>query len=248
MKTGSGIKKKSYQNLLSVLLFVHLIAVTLPPLSLQSRGPYGVSPFIAKLIRPLEPYCQFLYIDRGYAFFAPDPGSSHLLQIRVEESSGEFEELFYPDLKRHWPRLLYHRHFMLSEYLQELYRPQAIQGGAELSKEEIQQLLSERERYDRVRSSYSRHLQRVFGGKRISMRRIEHLLPNYGQYLDDPQPLTHPDSYRVLRDPNSRQNATKEGMIDANSNGSMSSGANEAEEIRERMLDDLQPEVQEDTA
>ena len=201
MPTDQCITNRPMRVLLSILVVLHFLAVVLPPTSLQARGPLGLSPFIAKILHPLESYCQFLYIDRGYAFFAPDPGPSHLLQVRVEESNGEFKEYLYPDLNRQWPRLKYHRHFMLSEFLHDLYRPKVMSGN-ELSRLQESRSIAERGRYERVLHSYSNHLQYSFGGKRISLRRLEHLLPSYEQYLLDPLPLNHPDSYRVLRDIN----------------------------------------------
>ena len=94
MAANQNIRRRLGRFSLSILVLMHLAAVVLPPLSFQSRGPLGGSPFVTNLIRPFEAYCQFLYLDRGYSFFAPDPGPSHLIQIRVADSSGASEELF----------------------------------------------------------------------------------------------------------------------------------------------------------
>ena len=109
--------------LLSFLLTAHLFALVLPPLSVQTRGPIGPSPSVSTGLEWVEPYSQLLYIDRGYAFFAPDPGPSHLIQAAITGPDGQRREKIYPDIEQQRPRLLYHRHFMLSEFLQEIYHP-----------------------------------------------------------------------------------------------------------------------------
>lgn len=191
--------QRSVKLIITSLIVVHLLAIVLPPLSFQTRGRSGVSPFIGRLVAPIEAYCQFLYLNRGYAFFAPDPGPSHLIQVRVQDTEGHDEEMFYPDINRQWPRLLYHRYFMLTEYLNEVYRP-SVGSGSEYSQEELETLRKEREKYDLIRNSYSLHLQNVHGGKQVSLRRIEHLLPRYDLYRQAPRPLNDPTSYRVLLD------------------------------------------------
>lgn len=220
------LPKRLTRITISLLIVYHLSAVVLPPLSLQAHGPGGLSPFIAFFRQPIEAYCRLLYIDRGYAFFAPDPGPSHLLQVRVEEPNGDYEEYLYPDSNRQWPRLLYHRHFMLTEYLHEIYRPKmpSDSGNADL---EFRRMRAERERYDQVLSSYAKHLQHVHRGRRISIRRLEHLLPQYDQYVVDPKPLNDPLSYRVLRDV-SGVRSNNNGAMDLPSNLGGSAHWNEA--------------------
>ena len=191
--------QRSVKLIITSFIVVHLLAIVLPPLSFQARGRSGVSPFIGRLVAPIEAYCQFLYLNRGYAFFAPDPGPSHLIQVRVQDAEGHDEEMFYPDVNRQWPRLLYHRYFMLTEYLNEVYRPR-IESASEYSEEELWVLRNEREKYDLIRNSYSLHLQSVHGGKQVSLRRIEHLLPRYDLYRQAPRPLNDSTSYRVLLD------------------------------------------------
>lgn len=202
--------QRSVKLIITSLIVVHLLAIVLPPLSFQARGRSGVSPFIGRLVAPIEAYCQFLYLNRGYAFFAPDPGPSHLIQVRVQDTEGHDEEMFYPDINRQWPRLLYHRYFMLAEYLNEVYRP-SVESGSEYSQEELGILRKDREKYDLIRNSYSLHLQNVHGGKQVSLRRIEHLLPRYDLYRQAPRPLNDSTSYRVLLD-STRRDVHKNGI------------------------------------
>jgi hypothetical protein len=185
----------------SILLVGHLLAVVLPPLSFQTRGPIGQSPSIATIIAPLEGYSQFLYIDRGYAFFAPEPGPSHLVQVAVSESDGRVAETMIPDREVHWPRLLYHRHFMLTEFLDRIYQPLGPPPElVEADPEQAEYWMRMRARYEHVRQSVVEHLEHEYPGRDVAIRRIEHLIPDVIDYRLEPVSLTHPDSYRVMLD------------------------------------------------
>ncbi len=140
-------------------------------------------------------------MDRGYAFFAPDPGPSHLIQAAVIGSGGNVTEQLYPDLEQQWPRLLYHRHFMLAEYLSEIYEapgpPDELYridpGEAELWKRL-------RGRYEHVRQSMVDHLQTQHEGQEVAIRRIEHGLPGLEDFVAEPIKLNDPRLYQVLLD------------------------------------------------
>src|SRR6056297_2251607 len=90
----------------SVLLIGHLIAVFIAPLSFQTRSSRGSSPSVDLIAGPVRGYGEFLYLNRGYAFFAPDPGPSHLIQAAIVDPEGRMVEQMYPDLDQQWPRLL----------------------------------------------------------------------------------------------------------------------------------------------
>jgi hypothetical protein len=186
---------------ISVLVLAHGLAVLLPPLAFQSRGPLGLSPAIAMAITPLEGYGQFLYIDRGYAFFAPDPGPSHLIQAAITDPRGGRTELVYPDLERQWPRLLYHRHFMLAEFLQQIYQPPGPPPElAEADPFEAEMWVRTRARYEHVRQSVVEHLKHEYPGQDVAILRLEHLIPNVIEFQREPIALTDPRLYRVLPD------------------------------------------------
>ena len=187
--------------LLSFLLTAHLFALVLPPLSVQTRGPIGPSPSVSTGLEWVEPYSQLLYIDRGYAFFAPDPGPSHLIQAAITGPDGQRREKIYPDIEQQRPRLLYHRHFMLSEFLQEIYHPPG--PPEELQKvdpQEAQYWSVARARYESVRQSIMDHLRHEYSGNDVAIARIEHLLPNLIDYQQEPVELTDERLYRVLLD------------------------------------------------
>ncbi|MFK8113694.1 MAG: hypothetical protein AB8B91_15940 [Rubripirellula sp.] len=181
---------------LSVLIVAHLLAVVLPPLSFQTQP----SPSVSTLLAPVEGYGQFLYVDRGYAFFAPDPGPSHLVQAAVKDDSGNLVEKMFPDRQQQFPRLLYHRYFMLTEFLEEIYQPPTPPELAELDAEEAAIWERARSRYEHVRTSFVEHLKHEHPGKEVAIRRVEHLIPNIVEYQNEPIELTDPRLYQVLFD------------------------------------------------
>jgi hypothetical protein len=189
---------KAVRSTLTVIVLVHLMAVVLPPLWFQTRP----SPAVATLLRPVEGYGQFLYIDRGYAFFAPDPGPSYLVQAAITSGPGTpAVERMYPDRQDQWPRLLYHRHFMLTEFLNEIYQPPGPPAElVELDREEAENWVRARSRYEHVRTSYVDHLKHVHPGKDVAIRRVEHLIPNIVEFQREPVPLNDPRLYQVLLD------------------------------------------------
>jgi hypothetical protein len=185
---------------LSLLIAVHLIAVVSPPLAFQTRGPLGLSPSIDTLIRPVEGYSQFLYMDRGYAFFAPEPGPSHLLQAAIGSETGTVERM-YPDREDQWPRLLYHRHFMITEFLEEIYQPPGPpEALLQIDPVEAEYWQRRRARYEHVRQSIVDHLRHENPGREVAVRRIEHLIPDLNDFRRDPIELTDPRLYQVLLD------------------------------------------------
>lgn len=186
---------------ISVLVLGHLMAVVLPPLSFQTRGPLGVSPSVASVLGWFEPYSQLLYIDRGYAFFAPDPGPSHLVQAAITDSQGQLKEVMFPDRSEQWPRLLYHRHFMLTEFLEEIYEPPGPPSELiEIDPVQAEYWKSRRTRYEYVRQSYVDHLRAVHPNSEVAIRRIEHRIPEILEFQNRPIELTDESLYRVMLD------------------------------------------------
>lgn len=189
-------------------------------MAFQSRGPRGISPSVSKLLAPFAAYGQFFYLDRGYAFFAPDPGPSHLMRAEIgrvgdpvsEKPATEIAAVLptedtrlYPNLNEQWPRLLYHRHFMLAEFLNDSYQPQlpadaARLVGPELPLAELKAWRLGRERYDTILGSMTNHLEKKFDDRTVTIDRIEHLLPDFVIYATDPLPLSDPSTYIVLED------------------------------------------------
>jgi len=96
-------------GLVNVWLVIHLIGVFLPAFSIPP------SPEIVRdLYWSLRFYPQAIYMDHGYHFFGPDPGDSTLLRFVAVQADGTSVRGTYPN-RNAFPRLRYHRHFMLTE-------------------------------------------------------------------------------------------------------------------------------------
>ncbi|OUT54507.1 MAG: hypothetical protein CBB71_22465 [Rhodopirellula sp. TMED11] len=185
----------------SLVILFHLCALVLPPLAFQTSSPGQPSTLFASLFKPFQGYAQFLYTDRGYAFFAPNPGPSNLIGVAMETPDGSVQEVLYPDLNQQWPRLLYHRHFMMTEYLNELYWPPGPPAELTTQDPEAARLWKQRRgRYEAVRDSIVRHLKQVNEGRDVKIRRLRHHQPDMLDYRADPIALNDERLYEILRD------------------------------------------------
>lgn len=107
----------------SLVLAYHLVAVLIHPLGTMPQfDTPGAPPILPEAVRPaFQPYITALSLDHTYKFFAPNPGPSHLLRYDLYYADGRKEigdlRNQFPDKTQHWPRLLYHRYFMLAESL-----------------------------------------------------------------------------------------------------------------------------------
>ena len=201
MAPGRQLPSRRLRLAISVLVVAHLSAVFLPPLAFQTSGPLGLSPSVATALAPVEPYTEFTYLNRGYAFFAPDPGPSHLIQAGITDPAGELNESLYPDLERQWPRLLYHRNFMLAEFLNEIHQPPGPPPTLDESDPQAAESWRRgRSRYETVRRSMTRHLQSRYPDSGVAIRRIEHRIPDVISFRRDAIDLTDPRLYQVLLD------------------------------------------------
>src|ERR1044072_2681228 len=111
--------------LISAVLLLHLAAVFTAPFAFASNAGEGSrSPLASALASGLRPYITALFLEHGYFFFAPLVGPNHLVDYRVEFDDGRPPvEGRFPDLAKERPRLLYHRHFMLAEALNNSSAP-----------------------------------------------------------------------------------------------------------------------------
>ena len=100
-------------RLASLVILGFLFILILGPLSNPVASPYLSGPIAAKV----SPLHRALFLGHGYRFFGPDPGPGHLLVYQGQKADGTKFEGVFPDSDSHWPRLLYHRWFMLSETL-----------------------------------------------------------------------------------------------------------------------------------
>lgn len=102
----------------SVLIALHLAAIFSAPCA----GPPPSSQLERDVAGVFDPYLQAAFLNHGYRFFAPNPGPSHLVRFEMKDADGKTKTGRFPDLASERPRLLYHRHFMLSETIFNLTR------------------------------------------------------------------------------------------------------------------------------
>ncbi|HBE66782.1 MAG TPA: hypothetical protein DDW52_01405 [Planctomycetaceae bacterium] len=183
---------KGVKIVISVLLCLHLLAVLVEPLQFFSQSPRGVSEAVSPVRRVMAPYSEFAYFNHGYFFFAPEPGPSHLVRADLIYDDGGSATLQFPDKDAQWPRLLYHRHFMLSEFLHILHAPPVDPAVSAEDPELFQNWRRDRNRFLRVRDSFAAHLKDKHQCSQVAITRIEHALPRHvdvlqrGMQLDDP--------------------------------------------------------------
>lgn len=185
---------------LSALLLFHVAAILIPPFTFAtSSGPGQASPFAAPLMQLWRPYIDLLFLDHGYFFFAPNPGPSHLLRAKLEFSDGRpAQELTFPDRNVQWPRLRYHRHFMLAEQLHADAVPPEPPPEVAGIPEELERWRQARTYYELRRASFIRHLQAEHGADRVTLTRLEHAMLGPAEFQATRPPLNAADGYREL--------------------------------------------------
>lgn len=181
--SNSGPWRPIAKVAVSLFLVWHLAAVVLGPLSVPNAMiPTALAPIV-------RPYQQAVFINHGYKFFAPDPGPSHLVRYDILMADGSHQRGQFPDRNKYWPRLLYHRHFMLSEFI----------GNAGPADDWDPRLPWERQPLSawqrEYAKSYGEHLLHTSGGKRVDLELVEHGIPSPQQVLEGVR-LDAPSSYR----------------------------------------------------
>ena len=158
----SGLRRKAFL-LLNVFLAFHLFAIIICPASVEPS-----SPLVRAGFRFVSPYLFALYLDHGFHYFVPDPGASTLVSYSLEFPDGSTKTGRFPSHST-YPRLLYHRFFMLSEFL----------GNGP---EELTPLLER---------AFARNLCRETGATKVTLTRVVHELATEesvlrGMTLNDP--------------------------------------------------------------
>lgn len=156
---------KTWKVLVSLWLGYHFAGLIISPSSIPPSSQLVRNSWVY-----VGPYLQFLYMNQGHHFFAPDPGSSTLVRYTVEKADGTTMEGRIPN-RQIFPRLLYHRHFMLTESIATYEEDQRI--------------------YPLLVRALARELCRENHGTAITMSRVTHLLPTKewiraGERIDDP--------------------------------------------------------------
>ena len=138
--TGRELLSKRTRGVLSLLLVLHLVAIASAPLAMEPASLPA-----QKVFGLFRPYLDAAFLNHGYHFFAPEPGPSHLIRYELTFADGRIESGIFPDPNQQRPRLNYHRHFMLSEFANQLAVNDAQQTALhELSRSFARHLMSER--------------------------------------------------------------------------------------------------------
>jgi hypothetical protein len=124
-----------------------------------------------EVARPFRAYIGVADLNHGYRFFAPNPGPSHLFRYRLSFNDGSTREGHFPNRDEHWPRLLYHRYFMLSENLNTLAPNGPMRDGAASVDEEA------RGPFLALARSYAAQILRGSDAERIDWELTRHYQP-----------------------------------------------------------------------
>jgi hypothetical protein len=146
--------------LVSVLIILHVMAVFIGPWAMPPQNSeLGVS-----FARVFQPYLESMGLANGYRFFAPEPGPSHLVRYEVTLPDGSQQQGVFPDRRQHKPRLLYHRYFMLSEFINTLANPDV-----------------SNERAQAYAKSYARHLADLHQATQVKLYLRRHFVPRMSE-------------------------------------------------------------------
>lgn len=200
----SVIQKSSLRPLTRVLLSgflaFHVFAIFLSPFHFNTIPPGGrPAPDADQLLPWFQPYINFMFLNHGYAFFAPDPpAANHLIRSTlVFDDDQPVVNRQYPDRNRQRPRLLFHRHFMLTEFLHGMYPGPPPESNDDAVRENYQRSLRT---YHRLKSSFENHLQVSSAAKSATVTRIEHRMIPYEVLLRESPSLNDPRTFSDLND------------------------------------------------
>ena len=168
--------------IVSCLLLFHLCAVFAAPCAAPPPASFAWNWLAGRRENGrdgvLVPYLRAGYLNHGYRFFAPNPGPSHLVRFEIDLKSGGQIEGTFPDPEDQWPRLLYHRMFMISESVFNLESPVSEQPPeGMLSDEEQRDFDSQRALADELLKSIARRLLAEHDGERVRLFAQTHEIP-----------------------------------------------------------------------
>jgi hypothetical protein len=184
-----------WRVLISAVILFHLAAVIAAPFSNDPS-----SDLQRETWKVLSPYIFATYLNHGYRFFAPNPSAGHVLRYELEMANGTKSTGQFPDLKSEWPRLMYHRHFMLVEKIVGLLPPPKDSDSdipPEMQKQLEKQRKEMQELYDTVAQCYATHLLESTGAKRVTLQLAVHELPPPRDVLRG-RPLNDPNLFQTL--------------------------------------------------
>ena len=150
---AAAVRFPWWKGVVSLWIVYHLAGIVIAPASVPPS-----SDIVRNSWRLVGPYLQFLYLNHGFHFFAPDPGPSTLVRYVADLPDGTSVVGQIPDKQTMRPRLLYHRHFMLTEFL----------AASDNMDPALQPL--------HVRA-LARQVARQHGAESVTLSRVSHLLP-----------------------------------------------------------------------
>ncbi len=151
---------------LNVWIVFHIFSIMITPATI---GPTSQTSFAAW--RTVSPYPQALFLAHGFHYFAPEPGSSTLLKYEATLADGEVVSGTLPN-RDIFPRLLYHRNFMVTEFL----------GGVE------------GETRDVMVRTFANHIRDRHQAEEVSLIMVRHGLPTMSRVRVGGS-ATEPDLY-----------------------------------------------------
>ena len=158
------------RSIVSLAICAYLVVVVLPPLA----GPPPASLLADRLLQPVRPVVGALALGHGYRFFAPNPGPGHSFRWSVQMPDGTSRSGSIPDAKSDWPRLLYHRRFMLPEKIASLVPlPGAPMEVVRNAKREWQPIVMD----------IAAHILEQEQGSQVELTLVEHYLPTPDEVL-----------------------------------------------------------------
>jgi hypothetical protein len=123
------------------------------------------------------------------------------MECSLTLEDGSLATLRFPDRNAQWPRLLYHRHFMMAENLHQLWAPPLTpEASNELDAQLVKDWQRDRQRFESVRDSIRNHLAKRYNASQVSVVRIEHRLPSDDEVLRQRIRLNDRRLYMTLPD------------------------------------------------
>ena len=153
------------QLFVSSLIAAYILAVALPPLA----GPPPASELANVVLQPFRPLVGAFSLSHGYRFFAPNPGPGHSIRWTLTTDEGTVFKGSLPDANSDWPRLLYHRRFMIPEKISAMIPPP--QAPAEIRRTATRD-------WQPFAEDIATRLLTEHNGQKITLKLIEHYLPD----------------------------------------------------------------------
>jgi len=167
---------RAVRIVVSCALVFHLSAVFVAPFAAGPASDLGL------VLRAwFRPYIEVNDLDHGYKFF-DEPGPSFRIRYRIEVAeSGQPIDGVFPDRDLHWPRLLYHRHLMLADHNQRVYRRDADAPPASQRDARVEAIWTAEKRLSDIYTrSYCQHLLHKYaaqGACRVTLIGLIRTLP-----------------------------------------------------------------------